>query len=217
MGDQLTICYPKKDVIFVCTADNQGYASARNMLIHALYDHIIDPMADKPLAPDAEAEARLEAATAKLSLRVVDGKASSPFAKELDGRVYECLPNPMGITRFSFRFTEKGGELHYTNAQGDKVMPFGLGENCFTKFPEYGYSDDHGGAVTDNGFLYDAAISGAWREEKKLMIVFQIIDRYFGNGAALFAFKGEHATVSMQSTAENFLNEYRGIAVAKRK
>ena len=120
----------------------------------------------------------------------------------------------MGITRFSFRFTENGGELCYTNAQGDKVLPFGLCENSFAKFPEYGYSDDHGGLITENGFLYDAAISGAWVEEKKLMIIFQIIDRYFGNGTAIFAFKGEEATISMVSTAENFLKEYQGVAVA---
>lgn len=214
MGDQLTVCLPDYDLIFVCTADNQGYPAARKMLINALFDYIVYPMKKEALASDTAAEARLAEVTDHMKLRCTSGEKSSAFAKELDGKVYVCKKNPMGITRFSFRFTENGGELCYTNAQGDKVLPFGICENRFAKFPEYGYSDGHGGLVTTDGFLYDAAISGAWVEEKKLMIIFQIIDRYFGNGTAIFAFKGEEATVSMVSTAENFLKEYQGVAVA---
>ncbi len=215
MGDQLTVCLPEQDLIFVCTADNQGYPAGRKILINALFDHIVYPMQKEALPKSAEAEERLCAAASDLKLRAVKGGKTSSFAKELEGKTYVCKDNPMGISRFSFRFTEKGGELHYTNEQGDKVLPFGMCENCFSKFPQYGYSDDHGGLVTTNGFLYDAAVSGAWVEEKKLMLVFQIIDRYFGNGVAMFAFKDEEATVSMKSTAENFLNEYRGVAVAR--
>ncbi len=214
MGDQLTVCLPEQDLIFVCTADNQGYPAARKILINAFFDYIVYPMQKEPLALDGVAEKKLLDATCDLKLRAAHGAKTSSFAEELDGKIYVCKKNPMGITRFSFHFTEDGGEFLYTNAQGDKVLPFRMCENAFCKFPEYGYSDEHGGLVTNDGFLYDAAVSGAWVEEKKIMIIFQIIDRYFGNGSAIFGFKGDEATISMMSTAENFLNEYRGVAVA---
>ena len=38
----------------------------------------------------------------------------------------------------------------------------------------------------------------------------QIIDRYFGNMRAIFAFRGDEVAVSMRSCAENFLQGYEG-------
>lgn len=58
--------------------------------------------------------------------------------------------------------------------------------------------------------MYDCACSAAWREERKLLLKVQVIDRYFGNMLAMFSFKGDVAVVRMVKTAENFLNEYTG-------
>jgi hypothetical protein len=124
--------------------------------------------------------------------------------------------NRTGITKFSFCFKEDGtGELHYTNAQGDKVLPFGLGKNVFTKFPQYGYSDGYGGTKTENGFLYRCASSAAFGEEQVLNLRVQIIDRYFGNLTATFAFRDGAVTVRMVKNAEDFLDEYYGILTGR--
>mgnify|MGYP003558290095 CR=1 FL=1 len=55
----------------------------------------------------------------------------------------------------------------------------------------------------------------AWRTENRLQIFVQIIDRYFGNATMNFTFIGDMATVNMEKTAEDFLEEYQGEAVAK--
>ena len=117
----------------------------------------------------------------------------------------------MGITEFEFIFNnDDTGEFRYTNSQGEKVLKFGLGKNVFSKFPQFGYSNTHGGAVTTNGFMYDCATSAAWREPQKLCLKVQIIDKYFGNLYARFSFKDDKATLTMVKTAENFLEEYQG-------
>ena len=89
--------------------------------------------------------------------------------------------------------------------------------NEFSKFPQFGYSNEHAGLPTEDGFLYDCAASAAWRENQKLLLKVQIIDRYFGNFCAVFSFKGDIATVNMEKNAEAFLNEYKGAIVAKLK
>ena len=58
--------------------------------------------------------------------------------------------------------------------------------------------------------MYDDAISAAWLQDNKLAIKVQIIDRYFGNGGMLFAFKDGDVVVNMTRNAEDFMNEYIG-------
>ena len=218
MGSQLTICVPEKDIIFVCTGDTQGNPRASNYIFNAFFDCIIDFAKDAPLPEDAEAEAALAEVTSDLKLFAPEGMADSPFRAELDGAVYECEDNPMGITEFSFSFKgAEGGVLRYKNAQGEKELPFGVNCNEFGKFPQLGYSDGVGVLRTENGFMYKDAVGMAWLEEKKILINVQIIDRYFGNVAMFFGFKGDDCYVRMAKTAEDFLDEYQGRLVAHRK
>ena len=211
MGGQLTLCFPDLDLIFTCTGDNQGFPEAKSLILTALYDLIVEEIQDKPLPENPTAYARCCALQDELELISLTGAAASPFSRVLHGKEYRCEENRTGITIFSLHFTgEDTGELHYTNAQGDKVLYFGLGRNVFGKFPEYGYSDEHAGLRTTNGFLYDCAASAAWREEKKLCIKVQIIDKYFGNTMMTFSFKDDYAVVMMTKTAEDFLDTYYG-------
>lgn len=219
MGSQFTVCLPERDVIFVCTADTQGLVNANDFIVGGFFDTIVRNMKDSPLPTAPESYAKLTESLSELKLYAVKGDEDSPFRHELEGKVYECEENPMGITSFSFSFSEDGSEgvLSYTNAQGEKKLPFGINHNVFGKFPELGYSNDFGGLRTTDGFMYDDAVSAAWVQKNKLLINVQIIDRYFGNGRWAFAFKDNLATVRMFKTAEDFLNEYNGTLWAKRK
>lgn len=211
MGGQFTLCYPDKDLIVVINGDNQGYPAASDLIITAVEDLLLENLQDSPLQEDPESCSEALAIGETLELAVMAGDTVSPFAAQLSGRIYRCSENPTGITKFSFAFHEDGtGVLHYTNAQGDKALPFGLGKNVFGKFPQYGYSDLYCQVPTTNGFLYDCAASAAWGEPRKLLLRVQIIDRYFGNLFAVFSFRDDYATVTMQKTAEAFLDEYAG-------
>ncbi len=219
MGDELTIALPDRGLIFVCTADHQGTDNLiREQLVNAFFDLIVDSLQDSPLPENKAAEERLAARTEDLKLRSAEGLEDSPFRHELNGKTYNCENNPMGITKFSFVFSDDGktGEFRYTNAQGDKVLPFGVNHNVFGKFPELGYSNDHGGLRTTDGFMYNDAVSFCWFEEKKLMVFAQIIDRYFGLTSFVFAFRDEWATAQFSKVGEDFLESYAGELIAKR-
>ena len=214
MGAQLALCIPSKDLIFVCTADNQGFVPSKDLIISA-FDEIIVDNIDKPLEENDTCRKSMENYFETLELYSMTGETTSPFEKELDGKVYTCEENPMGITSFSLKFNgDETGEFHWENAQGKKVLPFGLCKNVYSKFPQLRYNNDHGGVPTDDGFMFDCATSGAWREEKKLLIKVQIIDRYFGNFLITLSFKDDIAYVSMNKIAEAFLEEYHGNLVA---
>lgn len=211
MGAQFTLCYPEKDLIAVINGDNQGFPAAADLIITAIEDLILDELEARLLPADPESYAKALAIGDTLELAVMAGSSESDFAFQLSGRTYLCQENPTGITRFSFSFAPDGtGILHYTNAQGDKTLPFGLGKNVFGKFPQWGYSDLYCRVPTTNGFLYDCAASAAWGEPRKLLLRVQIIDRYFGNLFAIFSFRDDYATVTLQKTAEAFLDEYVG-------
>ncbi|MBQ8321294.1 MAG: serine hydrolase [Clostridia bacterium] len=218
MGSQLTVCTPDKDLIMVCTGDTQGSEIANDLIISGYFDLVVDSMQQSSLPENSLQNAALESLGSSLTLRAAKGMPDSPFRAELSGREYLAYSNPMGISRFSFVFSEDGGkgELRYTNAQGEKVIPFGVNHNVFASFPELGYSNDFGGLRTTDGFMYKDAVSMAWLEEKKLVLSVQIIDRYFGNVDMYFAFKDDEVTVLMKKCAEDFLDKYDGQLIAKR-
>ena len=220
MGDEITICLPDRGIILVTTADNQGDKNiVRSIIVNSFFDLVVNNAKDEPLPENPEAQKSLEDYSATLKLRTMVGTEDSSFREELSGRVYDCEKNPMGITEFSFVFSEDGksGEFRYKNAQGDKVIPFGVNHNVFGKFPELGYSDEYGVTKTTNGFMYNDAASFAWLEEKKLILFVQIIDRYFGNMSAVFGFRGEDCAASFTKTAEFFLMEYEGRLLGHRR
>ena len=215
MGCQFTVCTPDKDLLMVITGDNQGNASAASLIIGAYMDLIVSPAGKAPLAENEAWKKKLDSLGESLKLRAIRGMADSPLRGEIEGKTYICRENHAGITKFSFSFSGDRGVLRYTNAQGDKELPFGINKNLFGKFPQLGYADGHGGVVTENGFMYDDAVSACWTQENKLWIFVQITDRYFGNCSMSFSFKDNMAVCRMQKTAEDFLNEYQGTIVAQ--
>ncbi len=218
MGDQITLCFPDKDLIFTVMSDNQGTQIIRHIMLGYVCDEIAGKISDSPLSENPIAFKELEELGKTLKLRHLNGQEDSPLREEINGKTYICKENDAGITKFSFHFNDAtSGEFHYTNAQGDKVLPFGVNHNVFGKFPQLGYSNDYGVLPTTDGFMYDDAVSLAWYEDKKIMMLVQIIDRYFGNMSLMFSFKGDEVAGKITKTAEDFLKEYPTLFVAKRQ
>ena len=214
MGAQLTLCLPEKDLIFSCTSDNQGFSAAKDLILSAFYEYIVENMGAAPLEPAAADS--LTALEQSRQLRYLTGPTESDYAQTLSGRRYICRENDMGIREFSLEFLPDGtGIFHYINAQGEKHLPFGMGKNVFAKFPQAGYSEQHGADPGPEGFYYDCASSAVWCEPRKLNLKVQIIDTYLGNFLATFSFRENTAVVTFAKTAEYFLMEYNGQMVAQ--
>ena len=204
MGGQHAVIMPKDRLILAVTGDNQYNDHYADILYDAFFRAFYP---QRPLlSPD------------RLSL--AEGMLHSPFESQISGVQYSCAENPMDIQWFRLDFEKAdaegyaGGTFTYRNAQGVKVLRFGMGKNDFGLFPQFGYSNDRGGVHENTGFLYRCAVSAAWREERKLFIRVQIIDRYFGSLHISIGFRDrDNCAVYMAKAAEDFLNEYSGWAM----
>ena len=215
MGNQFAICIPEKDMIFVYNGDNQGHDEAKEIVIRSFFELIARTAVDHELPSDSKAE---EALKKPLKLMTAKGETDSPLRENIDGVVYQLDENPMGISELSFHFAEGTGEMRYVNAQGRKAIRFGMLENIIDPaFPQEGYSKEVGGKRTE-GHFYRYASSAAWTREDSIHIKVQIIDDYLGRLDMRFRFYDDGSIcVRMKKTAEDFLNEYNGIAYGNKK
>ena len=212
MGCQYAVCYPEKDLILVYNGDNQGVEFAKEIIFQEFFRRIAEPMQNTPLADNPKAKKALSDYTASLSLVCEKGEKTSPFSEKISGKTYLLSENPMGITKIRLDFSGEEGTLSYTNAQGDKVLFFGMGKNKIALFPQEGYAKEIG-TVYAPGHYYRCASSAAWRQPHKLAIKVQIIDEYFGNALFLLSFNTNgKVALSFDGIGEDFLKEYRGFA-----
>ena len=211
MGCQYAVCVPKKDLILIYNADNQGKEFVRQCIIDSFFELIVDKISDKPLPENVTAYDNLEKRTENLNLICANGDAYSDFQEEVCGRVYKLSENPMKIEYIKLEIDGACGRLFYKNQQGEKILNFGMCKNIISDFPQEGYSDECG-TVEKKGNFYKCAASAAWVEPKKLYIKVQIIDKYFGNLGITIGFKDDVCGVYMVKHAEAFLEEYQGFA-----
>ncbi len=217
LGNQFCICIPRLDLTFVCTADNQGFPFSEDYIGAQFLDRIVNRMKEEPLPRDDKAFKRLEDCINSLTLYSLKGMEDSPVREKIDGAEYICEKNPLGWKKFSFRFdTPTSGELRYTKEKGEMVLPFYVNRNRFGSFPEEGYSKERGGMEAP-GHHYEDAVSLAWVQENRLQILAQIVDEYFGNLSLTFGFREDMAVVRSFRKGENFMKDYDGDILAKRK
>lgn len=210
MGNQLAICIPEKDMLFVCTADNQGNETAEKTIYDCLWNNIIEKAKNEPLPENSAAYNLLLERISKLSLYMFPGEKHSETEREIDGVPYKMNENPMGISELRLEFLKDYGKLSYNTPRGEKEILFGYGEYKEGVFPETHYSGDTIGTPANRPYRCVAA--GVWTQQHKLVIKVNIIDDYFGNLTINLGFKGQEVGMVMHKTAEWFLNEYQGFA-----
>ena len=215
MGCQFAVCFPHKDIILIYNGDNQGKENVQQCIVKDFVNLIVNTAVENPIEENPTAQKSLEEKTADLRLISAEGDKRSAFEDEINGVTYVLDKNPMGITKFRLCFEKNGGRFEYSNAQGNKVLPFGRCENVFAPFPQEGYADGVGTTPTI-GMFYNCASSAAWVEEKKIYIKVQIIDKYFGNMGITIGFRDDVCGLYMNKIAEDFLQEYEGFAGGKR-
>lgn len=217
MGDQMAICFPNEDFIFVCTADNQGNDCSRDYIITQLYESIIKEISHTPLEENAEMQEKLAGLTRGLELFCVKRLKDSPIRALVHNQLYLLDENPMKIKQLVISIKNDGSGMILYNKNGKQIMlPFLINKNHFGKFPELGYSNEYGGVRTSDGFKYDCATSVTWTQENRLVIFSQVIDKYLGNLTMTLTFKGDLLYLTCEKYAEDFMWEYAGEAVGHR-
>ncbi len=210
MGSQLAVCVPSKDMIMMYNADTQLCDTTRQLIMEGFFRMIVRP-AEDALPENPTAHKALCDYAATLELLSVKGDALSPIKTQIDGVTYIMNTNKMGISRLRFDFCADGGVMTYTNAQGEKQLPFGLCRNEFGTFPQDGYPDDV--ATVPGKRRFACATSAAFVDDRKLHLKVQVIDTCFGVLDMVFGFKDDTCAVVMRKSAEDFFGEYEGEAV----
>lgn len=207
-GGQISVCFPKKDLVFVSTADIQGRSDGKSLIFDMLWREIIETLDTD--ASDADAHESLLARCEALTLPIVAGAATSPIAAQVCGKTYRVEPNAMGITEMSLTLDGNEGALTYKNARGEKTIRFGLCQNLTTTFPETHFHGDRLGEPSGREFR--TVNSGAWISHTTFSLRCNIIDDYVGNLTVTLAFEGDSLDLSMQKNAQFFLKDYHGVA-----
>lgn len=213
MGNQLSVFLPEQDILLCTTSDDQGNATAREIIFRALRDYIAVPASDSPLPEAPEALAALREAQKTLKMPLPIGVTASPLQEEYNGRQFTMRKNPMGITSLRLDFGGDRGALTLGTPRGEKVITFGTGYFDDSEFPEPQYS---GNTInTPMGKGYECHSAAVWAQPDKLIIRSYLTDDYFGNLTATVSFKGGKPSILFTKTAEWFLREYSGFAAAE--
>lgn len=215
MGDQLTMVFKDKGIIFAIHSSNQGNPLSRDFIIDEVYK-VVDSISNSSLEENRHENEELEKLCSSLELRHLDYGVKSNLENKVNGKTFICEENQMGIKEFSLKFDGDKGTFAYENAQGKKEIHFGRGFNVFETFPQEGYSNMVGKEVT-KGYFYKCANSGAWIDNERFKLEVEIIDKYLGNLIVYFGFKDNKAFIRMKKNAEYFLREYFGDLVATLK
>lgn len=215
MGDQIMICLPQRELIFVCTADNQGCAFSRALILDAFDRNIRQTVADAPIPEDAKAQASLRLCTDALSLVSLRGAHTSPTSDAINEKTVMLRENPMGLRWCRFCFDASGGRMEYENATGVKSLPFGFGENVLSRFPEEGYPDMDIRAFTPDSY-YPCATSAAWQDERTLAIKCFMIGKHLGALYITVGFRPDGTVgLRMLRNTNCFLATYNGYATGR--
>jgi CubicO group peptidase (beta-lactamase class C family) len=211
MGSQFAIVYPDRELVFACNSDTQMMGHIAPILIrNAFREELMAKLHDRPLPADDAARKALEVKIDSLSIIPQQGRPTSSYAENIDGKWYRLNENPMNISRLRFTFEGDEGRWEYENASGLHRLDFGIGKQKASTFPETHYFGERIGTAKGEG--YECLASGAWVEEHKLNLLVYLADDHFGTAKMTFSFLDDKISVHMLKAAEWFLDEYSGFA-----
>ena len=215
MGSQCAICFPKFDLIFCCTADNQGADVKEKLIFEEIYHRLIPFISDQPVTENEKEYDKLLKMCKEIRLSVVEGKTNSAVKEKVNDTVYVMEENPMKWSEICLSFNGDEGVLRYKTPRGSKEIYFGLGKHVEYAFPETHYYYEQIGLPSGKG--YRAWSSAAWVDENTLVIRTETLDEYLGNMTMTISFKDDDVGIAILKSAEYFFDEYQGMAGGRKK
>lgn len=208
MADQLAICDPKTDFIFVMTGENMMCDDvSKTIILHELYKNIIEKI-DKPLPENAEEYNSLCRLLENQKIISLTDSLKDNISSNVTGEKYILEENQMGIKSLKLELNGDSGILEFEKDNKLRKIEFGIGFNKFGKFPE----DKRIGltaSVYEEG-SYVCGASAKWCEENKLHILVRVLDTYLGTLSIVLGFKDNGVTLTMRKFAQRILDDYEG-------
>lgn len=202
LGNQLALCYPKEDILLVCTGDDQGNDFARSYLADDVAELLL-----KPFGNITEEKPETE-----LQMPVLPGELTSEYTSEISGKTYCMEKNNCGIEKIRFDFENNTGTMTFFARGEEKVIRFGLGHYVEGIFPESHYSGIRINTPSEKGYRCFAC--AAWDTENILVLKCYAADRYFGHFLLNASFSENGLDLHFTKKAEWFFDEYQGFATS---
>lgn len=193
MGGQFIIVVPEKNLIFVSTADNQGYAGGNAHIHAAFFEEILDNISDTPIEVNEQDALELQELTKNLSITPVKGATTSSYVDKVSNVSYKLLENKAGLTDIQIDLNDTAGTLSVKGASFSGDIHFGIGSMAEGKLPVC-------------GFYYVA--SAAWLTDQVLYIKCHICDTSVGNIHIQLHFEGNQMTVYQRVIEETMAIEF---------
>ncbi len=204
MGNQLAFCFPKEDVIFICTGDDQGNLYARNYIIEFLFTYILNQLKEQE-----------EEKTLSLCLPVPCGNNFSEIQEKINGVKYKLEKNNSGFENVSFDFTDDYCKMTLVTGNDAKEIMFGMGYYREFSFPEKNYSGKRINTPLGRGYRSFAAAD--WDMPDLLVVKCYAADMYFGVFTLNIRFNENNIDMHFTKTAEWFFNEYEGFLTGRKE
>lgn len=210
MGCQLVYALPDKELMFVCTACNNGRPESEHLIFDMFLNGVARRISDTPLPENKEEHAKLLKMLSELTIYVPKGERHSQWEEKVNGVTYKLEENPMGFRWVRLTFEAEGGRMTYENTTGVKEIPFSLGAYKTFRFPETHYSGKRIGTKKKDG--YQCLATGVWTSDNTFLLHVHAIDDYLGNLGMTFGFKDDSIGITSERFAEGFWESYNGFA-----
>lgn len=203
MGGQLAICLPDQDLLVVTTGDTQSIAGGGYQVVFdAVWEELMPHLQDEALIVNEVNADQLRQTLDGLTLLLPEGDTDSPMRTHIDKQRYTFDANLLGLRALSLQFHDHKVTLELEKTDGNHRFCFGFGHTLPQIFPMYGY---------------DCLASAAWSDPHQLQLEVMVVDEVFAHVRMTLCFKADTVTIAMNRFAENFLNEYAGIASGVRE
>ncbi len=120
---QYCIVMPDQDAVLAMT----GGLGDMQRVLNLVWDNLLPEMKNDALPPDADAQSRLVAKLATLTLPPAKGERDSPAASGILGKTFAFDENEKGLQTLSLSRDAKGFCLRFRNAHGEQRIVCGYG------------------------------------------------------------------------------------------
>ncbi|MEP7274390.1 MAG: serine hydrolase [Acidobacteriota bacterium] len=120
---QYCLVIPELDAVVAITSGVRDMQRVMNLV----WEKLLPAMKASPLSEDAEAQRKLKAKLANLTVRLPSGKPTAPLAASVSGKWYEFPENARGIRAVSLDFASGSPVLVVRTADGETRTQIGIG------------------------------------------------------------------------------------------